>query len=117
MGLESDDELEPVAIKQEDSELEESQDIDAEELVASGAGKCTKRDQRIMNKMGPVNAKGKWPRFVKDCTDHSVRKFPLPAWTGHSGMVKCIRQKKVSTGCATCFADMSKHGFDNCKTA
>lgn len=113
--MESDEELDSVSSNQEDSELEESEDSDVDELVASRAGKCTKRDQRIMNKMGSGSTKGKWPTFVKDCTDHSVRKFP-PAWTGHSGMVNCIRQKKVSKGCATCFADMSKHGFDNCKT-
>merc|ERR1711964_855869 len=89
---------------------------DVDELVASGAGKCTKTDQRIMNKMGAGNSKGSWPRFVKDCTNDSVRKFP-PKWRGHSGMVKCIGKKKVSKGCATCFADMSKHGFDNCKSA
>merc|ERR1712232_1105541 len=123
MGEDEGDQVEPEvydteepSLVQEEDTIEELEDSDVDELVASSAGKCTKTDQRIMNKMGSGNTKGKWPRFMKDCTDHSVRKFP-PAWKGHSGMVNCIREKKVSKGCATCFADMSKHGFDNCKSA
>jgi len=105
---------------EEDAEEEqEEQDADESSLMQAEvdrAGKCAKKDQSIINKMGPGNTKGKWPRFVRDCTDKSVRKFP-PKWLGHTGMVNCIREKRVSKGCATCFADMSKFGFDNCKMA
>lgn len=67
-----------------------------------------------MKKMGAGNKLGTWPRFSADCGYKSVRKFP-PKWLGDKGNVDCLKKKNISTGCAKCYAVMSKYSFDNCK--
>jgi len=83
-------------------------------LLEVGAGKCIAKDHQIMKKMGAGNKLGTWPRTTADCGYKSVRRFP-PKWLGDKGNVDCLKKKRISTGCAKCYAVMSKYSFDNCK--
>eukprot|EP00933_Yihiella_yeosuensis_P070477 TRINITY_DN78594_c0_g1_i1.p1 TRINITY_DN78594_c0_g1~~TRINITY_DN78594_c0_g1_i1.p1 ORF type:complete len:231 (-),score=52.71 TRINITY_DN78594_c0_g1_i1:85-714(-) len=74
---------------------------------------CTADDETAMNKFGPGNADGTFPKILANCG-----KGAYSFWHGFSksSMQSCIATKiGISSECASCFAASGQYGYDNCK--
>lgn len=133
-GIDDEEEANEPSLVEADDNNHEQEEAEEEE---SEAGKCTETDQAIINEMGSgkkKKQKSSWPTFVNKCTSKSAsrakpakRQFVNQSgyrgyrlisavsavWKGNKGTLKCMRNKKISPGCATCFANLAKLGFHN----
>jgi len=80
-----------------------------------GSGKCSSRDQQLMDKKGPGNHDGSFPQILGSCG-----KSAWSLWWGFDApwMARCVTKKAgISSGCASCFSGAGTYGYRNCKGA
>jgi len=80
-----------------------------------GNGKCSSRDQQLMDKRGPGNHDGSFPQILGSCGSGA-----WSLWWGFDApwMARCVTRKTgISSGCADCFSASGTYGYRNCKGA